>query len=90
MNFDAERTKLLMQAINALHKSCPREVYIVIDDSIERMRVDKMELHLESGSVILVNKNTGNIGEPVCKRHLAAVILDEDEAMRRWKEKGQK
>lgn len=93
-DIDSETKKRapLMGAIDALHRTCPRTVYIITDDLIERMRVDRVELYLESGNVVFVHKNTGKPAAPFDenKKPLTAVILDEDEAVKQWKEKGKK
>lgn len=93
MNFDTAKIKLLMEAINVLRESCPEAVYTVTNDSIKKMRVDRVELYLKSGSVILVRKNTDKPGVSFGeedKRSLTTVILDEDEAVKRWKEEGKR
>lgn len=90
MNFEAAKRGVLMDAVSALRKICPKTAYVVSNNCIERMKVDRIELNLDSGNVVFVDKNVGKPGVNECKKQLIAVLLDEEEAIRRWHEKGLK
>lgn len=90
MNFNEAKGKLLMDAIDALYKLCPRTVYKVTDDSVERMKVNRVELSLNAHSAVFVCKYRRGNTPYEGRETLTTVILDEDEAIKQWKEKGRK
>lgn len=93
MTLEEAKKDNLDSAIAALKSACPRTVYIICGDGVSpcltKMYVDKVEVDLHTGAVLLTNQNIGKPGTPECSRYLSSVILDEDEAVKQWKKKGE-
>jgi len=91
-----EMKAAVMAAITKLSKLCPKTVYIVHENRLERMRVDTIKISLGTPitenygklgycSGILLEQNTRQKA-PGYLQNLCSVVLDEDEAIRQWKE----